>query len=218
MKKSYFLLIVLMLVFEITQAQTQDSIVKKFRRDDNYYGLFHKAIHNGEKNEVSEIAIFIGSGLGLVSFGVGASLESMIAYRSHVLNYSRFHGIDLPIGNLDRIKLSHSFTFGESFRDNSFLCSVSTGIALNSYSGYTPIPKGTNPVVYDLDEYKGKNVISVPIEFRAYFLAINGIGMGGYVNFNFISNDHHTNYIYAGLNLVLGYWNKPKRSFPNFKK
>lgn len=218
MKKRYFLLIVLTLVFEITQAQTQDSIKKKNGHNNNYYDPFHKATYNGENREVSEIAIFIGSGVGLETFGVGATLESTIAYRSHVFNLCKYQGIGLPIDYFNTDISSYSLTIGESFRTNDCIFSVATGLAVNSYSGQDPIPNGTSPYYYYQYRYKGEDVISVPIEFRAYFLAINGIGMGGYLNFNLISNDHHTNYIYAGLNLVFGYWNKPKRSSPIFKK
>ncbi len=118
----------------------------------------------------------------------------------------------LPFDNLNRQISSYSCTFGESFRSNNSYFSISTGISFNSYFGSLPIPDGTFPFDYYKYEFKGENVISVPIEFRTNALAINGIGIGLYLNINLISKDEHTYFMYGGINLVLGYWNKTKRN------
>lgn len=218
MKKRHLLLLILALVVEGTYAQTLKSVDKKRGLRNNYYNPFHNAINDSTQREISKVALFFGGGFGIETFGVGATLESTIAYKSNVFNFSVFKGIGLPFDYLNREISSYSFTFGESFRSNYFLFSVSSGIALNSYFGKSPIPDGTYPFDYYKYEFKGENVISVPIEFRANELAINGIGMGGYININVISKNQHTYFIYAGLNLVLGYWNKPKRTYQIYQK
>lgn len=212
MKKRYFLLIFLALVVEVINAQTLKSDNKKKGIGDNYFSPFHKAINDSTQREISEIALFFGGGIGLETVGVGATLEYSIAYRSHVLNFSTFKGIGLPFDNLNRQISSYSCTFGESFRSNNSYFSISTGISFNSYFGSLPIPDGTFPFDYYKYEFKGENVISVPIEFRTNALAINGIGIGLYLNINLISKDEHTYFMYGGINLVLGYWNKTKRN------
>lgn len=162
---------------------------------------------------ISTSAGYCSAAPNLSDLGYWASYS--FAYKSHLLTVTEAHSSSITNGTLlpgEQVFDGNYFgiLLGESIRLKWLMCSASLGVGFtnlnisvrNNYSSYQ-----TNTI------FNGKNIISMPFEFKAFFtLPQNGIGIGFHlikdvagVTYNV---PHKYDPLYFGFSVVTGFWNK----------
>ena len=177
-------------------------------KDENYYGPFHQHIKDTLHETVSKVGIYLSAGFGGgIEYGIIASdaLYSLtVAYKSHLLSITRGNSANWMAGGNDGESYQQTnytgLLIGEARRSKHAMVSFSAGIAVaNINCGMTP-----HTVYCDM-----QNIVSFPIEFKAFWLAENGIGAGVHFSESIISSSGFSPF-YLGISVVTGYWNKRK--------
>jgi len=190
----------------------QDVVKGDF--EDNRYGPFHWTIRDTMHRTVSKfghyISVGIGSGHEYQFSGASALFSYSLAYKSLVFSVTRCGSSVLFNGGSDRdINYSANylgFLIGESFRLKNLFISLSTGIAsANIYLSY-PNPSG---YPRNRTDYTNNGIISIPIEFKFFLLARNGIGIGIHFSDVILSPSQYSP-SYFGFAIVFGGWNKSR--------
>jgi hypothetical protein len=209
--KKLFAIFLFLSLFKLT-AQNPDSTIRVFF-PDNRYGPAHQIIKDSIKKTVSDVGHYISAGVGGGhAYGIGglsAIFSYSIAYKSLIFTLTRAGSSVFSIGEIGRnpyyTASYFGFLMGQTVRYKHFMMSLSVGVAGANIAVTTPDPNQ----FYGQINYNLKSVVSVPVEFKAFVLANNGIGFGIHFAENMVSPLQYSPF-YFGFSLVTGYWNKLK--------
>ncbi|HEX7412666.1 MAG TPA: tetratricopeptide repeat protein [Bacteroidia bacterium] len=186
------------------------------KRFDNYYAPWHQTIKDSTHQTISDIGGYISAGIGGGSAygisGVSALLSASLAAKSLLITLT-WCGASVPgekQANTSYYTASYfGFLIGESVRFKHVMLSLSAGIAISTVSVYGPSFLNPNNTICDLE-----GVVSFPIEFKYFFCARNGIGIGIHSSKCLVSPSQFSPF-YFGICIVGGYWNKPNKASSN---
>jgi len=212
MPKKHLIILLLIVIASITkQSYGQWDSTKQTKKSfENYYAPWHRTINDTAKWNVSKFGHYFSLGAGVqhdnIFGGFGILSSYSLAYKSHLLSVSYGGG-----GQSVRTSAgsgyggnSLSFLVGESVRFKHFMLSLSVGIASTYIWVIEPVFQKYG-FLYEKD--RG---ITLPIEFKAFYLARNGIGIGLHITENIISPTKYSPFYFGG-SLVFGKWNKRKK-------
>lgn len=183
------------------------------RKYENRYGPFHRIIKDNANKTISKVGVYLSAGSGLSGdyqiVGFSSLYSFSVAYKSHLFTITQANSVTNNGGrDADQIQKTNyiGLLVGESVRYKHAMVSISSGVALsNVYINSNWMPFQNN---YD---YKKQDVFSVPIEFKAFWLANNYIGVGTHISKNIIPAAAQFSPFYFGFSIVTGFWNIPKK-------
>jgi hypothetical protein len=235
--KKYFIIPLLFSLSCFTNIEAQTDSVKQTKKNcENYYAPWHQTIN--DTCNVSKFGVYYSFGLGYphdYKYGGLMPLQNVIStYRTVKLNpyygsggLTKFadisfayksHMLSLTAGNsFAGTYLSNASGYssnylgillGESVRFKHLMVSLSAGIAsTNLYIPGMTFYKTHNPIFgYPVAD----RVTSFPVELKAFYLASNFIGIGIHISENIVPIPKYSPF-YAGLSIVLGFWNRRKK-------
>ena len=201
-------------LYKESQLKTEE-LKKEQSKLENYYAPFHETIKDTVYTTISRIGIYLSAGVGLSNdygiVGAAVPLNCSFAYKSHLFTITSGNGGNYAYGGRDGGSFQQTnyvgFLYGESIRCKNSLLALSVGVALSNVYVNTYVlasmPNNAN--------YNKQGIVSVPIEFKYFWLANNGIGFGIHVSENIISEAEFSSF-YIGGCVVFGIWNNPKKT------
>lgn len=183
---------------------------------ENYYAPFHWRTKDSTQMTVSKLGHYVSAGIGGGGVkgqgGLSEVVSYSLAYKSHILSFTRFHAGTFDFGGGDNLPFFWSRYYGcligESIRMKNFFLSLSAGVA-NSYVDVKY--KNPHPTSSPSSEFLGYYTegISYPIELKLFILARNGVGFGLHVSKNIVSPAEYSPFFW-GISIVFGRWNKAR--------
>ena len=196
---------IFLMFFIVTNSSANAQIA-----DDVYYKAPKSSSDTG--SAVNKIGVYLSLGLGRSSISslpanvaeldvIGLIASTSVAYNSHVATFT-YTGSSSFTGGLETESTYSSsyfaFLLGESLRRKNCLLTLNLGIAQSEI-------RFTNSMFdrkYEHYSFKG---ISFPIEFKAFILANEAVGVGFHIYHN-IDRKYSTSFM--SISIVMGNWNK----------
>ncbi len=176
--------------------------------DENYKDTTNKTI--------SKFGNYVSFGVGMSrDYGIGGVdilFSYSFAFKNHIFSYTHAGATSISFFNAPNQYYSsnyHALLAGQALRARNLLLSFSAGIAYTNMNLEYTTHTGAHIDPIYITRYYQKGFLSVPVEFKAFLLTYNAIGIGLHFSYDFVPHIQFSP-LYSGVCVVIGRWNKPR--------